>query len=434
MKRCLLMLLLLTLTAGAVVGQDIREIRIDTITGVFEPTQIGVDEVKYIGTRPIAAEDTTLMLWVTRVVQRDIDFYADFALVLLDSFYLATYEIKELTYLGWQRLGAEFVVKIEVEFPGPNMRAYWKLFHAPTESRVAKGTLEYNRAYWRELAHDIANEVVHALTGEQGIFRSKVAYIRKLGEAKELFVADYDGTNEKQLTTMGTINLSPSFAPGSNEIYFTSYATGDPELYKVSVASGEVKRLTDYDGVVAAPAVSPDGNKIACVLSKDGNSEIYVLDTNGRIIKRLTRHWAIDSAPSWSPDGRMIAFSSDRTGAPQVYLMDSDGLNTRRLTFEGGYNDSPIWSDRGDRVTFVSRTKYGRFDLASIDTSGTDYRILTEVGQNENPHFSPDGKHIIFSSSRLTPGDIYTMDLSGRNQRRLTRGGNCSNPVWGPVK
>jgi len=109
MKRCLLIILLLTLTVGAAVAQDVREIRIDTITGVFEPTPIGIDEVKYVGDRYISGDDSTLMLWVTRVVQRDIDFYADFSLVMLDSFYLATYEIKELTFLGWQRLGAEFV-------------------------------------------------------------------------------------------------------------------------------------------------------------------------------------------------------------------------------------------------------------------------------------------------------------------------------------
>ena len=114
--------------------------------------------------------------------------------------------------------------------------------------------------------------------------------------------------------------------------------------------------------------------------------------------------------------------------------MDSDGLKTRRLTFQSGYNDSPIWSNRGDRITFVSRTKYGRFDLASIDTSGADYRILTEVGMNENPHFSPDGKHIVFYSTRLSSGDLYTMDLSGRNQRRLTRDGLSSNPNWGPLR
>ncbi len=114
--------------------------------------------------------------------------------------------------------------------------------------------------------------------------------------------------------------------------------------------------------------------------------------------------------------------------------MDSDGLKVRRLTYEGRYNDSPVWSQRSDRITFVSRTKAGRFDIASIDTSGTDYHILTEVGTNENPHFSPDGKHIIFSSTRLGPRDIYTMDITGRNQRRLTHSGGCSNPVWGPLE
>jgi TolB protein len=155
---------------------------------------------------------------------------------------------------------------------------------------------------------------------------------------------------------------------------------------------------------------------------------------NGRIIKRLTHHWAIDSSPTWSPDGRLIAYSSDRTGSPQIYIMDSDGLNSRRLTYDGSYNDSPVWSRRGDRITFVSRTKRGRFDLASIDISGSGYRVLTELGMNENPHFSPDGKHIVFSSNRLGPREVFSMDVSGRNQRRVTRSGGNSNPVWGPIE
>jgi TolB protein len=118
--------------------------------------------------------------------------------------------------------------------------------------------------------------------------------------------------------------------------------------------------------------------------------------------------------------------------------MDSDGLETRRLTYQGVYNDSPIWAARGERITFVSRTPSRRFDLASIDTSGTAYRILTKVGMNENPHFAPDGKHIIFASDRLArpgqSGDIYTMDISGENQRRVTHTGDASNPCWGPLK
>ena len=138
--------------------------------------------------------------------------------------------------------------------------------------------------------------------------------------------------------------------------------------------------------------------------------------------------------PTWSPDGSQIAFSSDRTGSPQIYVMDSDGLDVKRLTYQGNYNDSPLWSMRGDRLTLVSRTKTGRFNLVSIDVSGADYRVLTKLGTNENPHFSPDGKHLVFSSTRLGGQDIYTMDVSGRNQRRLTNNQNCSNPAWGPLR
>jgi len=426
--------LLLSLSSAFAQGDKVRNIFFDTITGVFEPTLIGVDEMRYIGNQYIDAEDSTLMQYATRIIQNDLDFYADFELVPLDTFYLQVYEIIELDLLGWQRLGAAYLVKLEAEFPGPNLRVRWRLYDTARKQQFAKGTLEQHKSLWRELGHDVANEVVHTLTGEEGIFQTKIVYAKKVGEAKELFLSDYDGANERQLTKTGSINISPFFSPKSEEVYFTSYMDGDPQLYKVNVYSSKVSRVASFPGIVAAPAISPDGNKIACVLTRDGNSEIYVLDFKGKIIKRLTYHWAIDTSPTWSPDGRLIAFASDRSGRPQVYIMDSDGLNVRRLTYEGRYNDSPVWSQRSDRITFVSRTKAGRFDIASIDTSGADYRILTEVGTNENPHFSPDGKHIIFSSTRLGPRDIYTMDITGCNQRRLTHSGGCSNPVWGPLE
>ena len=416
-------------------GDDVRNIFFDTLrSGDVRPTPIAVEEMKYVGTQYITAGDSTIMEYTTGVVRRDVDFFADFDLVQVDSFYLKTYEIQELDLLGWSRLGATYVVRLEAEFPGGQLRVRWRIFDAARKQEIAKGNAEGDRYAWRVLAHDIANEIVRTLTGERGIFRTQIAYMRKMGNAKELFVADYDGANERQLTKLGTICVSPYFSPSRDEIYFISYRDGDPQLYKIGINGGKVSKLTNYHGSVSAPAVSPDGNKIACSLTKDGNSEIYVLDTDGKVIKRLTDQSDIETAPTWSPDGRLIAFTSDRTGAPQIYFMDADGFNVRRLTFEGGYNDSPIWSARGDRVTFVSRTKSGRFDLASIDTSGSEYRIMTEVGMNENPHFSPDGKQIIFTSTRFGPGDIYTADLSGRNQRRLTRSGDCSNPCWGPIR
>lgn len=436
MKFVLIALLALATltTAHTAQAQDRPGLHLGTITGSFRATPIGVEQMRYIGDRYINGEDSSLMRYVSRVVQRDIDFYADFELTILDKFYLETYEISEMTLLGWQRLGADYMVRLEAEFPGQNLRAFWRLYDTRSQTQIAKGNFEYKRQFWRELSHDISNEIVHYLTGDRGIFRTQVAYIKKIDGAKEVCIADYNGANERQITHTGSINLSPVFSPDGRTLYFTSFLDGSPQLYQASVQTGEVKALTAFEGIAAAPAIAPTGDKIACVLSKDGNSEIYVLDLKGNIIKRLTRHRSIDSSPTWSPDATMIAFSSDRTGAPQIYVMDSDGLNLRRLTYVGGYNDSPIWSDRGDRITFVSRTKRGRFDLASIDTSGSDYRIMTEVGHNENPHFSPDGKHIVFSSTRLSSGDIFTMDLSGRNQRRITRNGNCTNPTWGPIR
>lgn len=435
-KFIIVIAMLLFATAAFAQGNNVRNIYFDTLNpiGGVVATPIGVDEMVYVGSQYITHDDTVLMNYVTRIVQEDIDFHADFDLIRVDSFYMKMYEIKELDILSWRRLGADLLVKLEAEFLGGNMKVRWRLFDAVKQQRITSSSIEHSKRDWRVLAHMIANEIVHYLTGDRGIFLTKICYIKKIGEAKEICVADYDGASEIQLTNTGTINLSPFFHPNGEDIYFTSYMEGDPKLFKVNIRNKKITKVADYTGIVAAPAISPDSNKIACVLSKDGNSEIYVLGLDGKVIKRLTNNRAIDSAPTWSPDSRMIAFSSDRSGSPQVYLMDSDGLNVRRLTFQSSYNDSPIWSARGDRITFVSRTKYGRFDLASIDTSGVEYRIYTELGQNENPHFSPDGKHIIFASTRLGPSDIYTMDITGRNQRRLTRSGNCSNPDWGPYR
>lgn len=418
-------------------GEAVRTIEFDTLrVGYVEPTRIGVDEMKYVGAEYIGKEDSALMRYVNDVVRNDIDFYADFDLVPIDSFFIKTYEIVELDLAAWKRLGADYVLKLEAEFLGSTMRVNWKLYYTFDNRMVDDGRFGVHRDEWREMAHMIANEVVKTLTGEIGIFLTKIAFVKKDENAntKDIYISDYDGANERRLTKNASINLSPAFSPDGKEIYFTSYAEGDPKLFKVNVASGRVSKVTDFPGLAAAPSISSDGRKLACVLSKDGNSEIYELDLDGQIKNRLTRHAAIETAPSWSPDGELLTFTSDRSGVPQVYIMDKNGDNQRRLTYEGRYNDSPAWSARGDRVIFVSRTQSGRFDIASVDTSGFDYRAMTEVGMNENPHFSPDGKHILFTSTRLGSPDIFTMDVTGRHQRRLTRTGNCSNPVWGPIE
>jgi TolB protein len=433
----LLALLMALVSAGSLraQGDNIRNIYFDTIrSSDARPIRVAVENMKYVGTDYINGGDSLILGNISTVVRNDLDFSSYLDLVQEDSVFMKMYEIKVLNLLAWERLGADRVVRLEAEFNGPNIRAQWRIFETTRQTETDKGMLIQGRYAWRELAHDIANEIVHAITGDRGIFRTQIAFMKKTSSGKELYVSDYDGANERIITRTGTINVSPCFSPDGSEVFFTSFLDGDPHLYKAEVLSGKVSKVAAFPGIVAAPSIAPDGKRIAVVLSKDGNSEIYILDLQGRVIKRVTNHKSIDTSPTWSPDGRHIAFASDRTGAPQVYITDDDGQTLRRLTYEGDYNDSPIWSQRGDRITFVSRTKSGRFDLASIDTSGADYRVLTQIGMNENPHFSPDGRQLVFSSNRIGTGDLYTADITGRNQRRLTKSGGYSNPVWGPLK
>ncbi len=443
MKRFLIAVSICALTpfsfavpALAQSSHEIPNVFFDTVrTGEVQPIQLAVENMKYIGTNYITAADSTIMNNITQIVRADVDFYADFQLVIADSFYLKMYEIKEVDLLAWERLGAQHLIRLEAEFPGSNVRVRWRIINTVGGEEFSKGIEEGPTGSWRELAHDVSNDLAKALTGDRGIFRTQICYIRKIAAGtKEIFVSDYDGANERQVTKTNSINLSPCWTPDGKEIYFTSFKNGDPQLYRVEVGNGKISKIGNYLGLMAAPAVSPDGSKVAVVMTISGNSEIYILDTAGRVILRLTNSTSIDTSPTWSPDSRKVAFASDRTGAPQIYICDADGLNTHRVTFQGDYNDSPIWSARGDRITFVSRTETGRFDLASIDTSGAKYRVMTKIGMNENPHFSPDGKHLIFASDRLGTGDIYTATVTGGKQRRLTHSGDCSNPAWGPLK
>jgi len=397
----------------------------------FEPTRISVEMARYAGIESINRQDSVLLRNCTVILQNDLDFSPYFEIVHLDTFYMRHMEITEMTLLAWKTLGARYSVKLEVEFPRDKISVRYRLFSNEDEREIQKERFEIARKYYRSAVHEIANSIVKFLTGDDGVYRTKIVYSRQIDEARELFIADFDGHNPRQLTNNNSVNISPAFSPDGHYLYFTSYMDDQPKIHMLNLETNEIDVIAEYAGLNAAPQVSPDGKSIACVLSKDGNSEIYLLDRKGQIKRRLTNSWAIETSPTWSPDGKEIAFTSDRTGSPQIYIIDAEGFNLRRLTYRGSYNDSPCWSPRGDRIIFVSRE--GGFKICSIDITGKDFRVLTHHGNNENPRFSPDGNHIVFTSNRGGSNDIYTMDLFGDNQRNITSWGGCSNPAWAPM-
>jgi len=285
----------------------------------------------------------------------------------------------------------------------------------------------------RENAHRISDEIIEYTVGEKGIASTKIVLSYKASNSKELAIIDYDGYNFTKLTKNGKYNLFPAWAPDGQRVLFSTYAKDRLNIYLFDLIERKISAISSFRGLNFAPCWSPDGTKICLSLTKDGNSEIYMLDLGTKKLSRLTYNRAIDTSPTFSPNSREIAFVSDRGGNPQVYVMDIHGGNVRRLTFHGNYNTSPAWSPRGDIIAYVSREKDYSHQIYVTDPYDFSPVQLTSVGNNEEPSWSADGLHIVFSSNRSGKYELYTMNWDGSRLRKLTQGLATYAPDWSPI-
>ncbi|MFQ5841875.1 MAG: Tol-Pal system beta propeller repeat protein TolB [Thermodesulfobacteriota bacterium] len=336
-------------------------------------------------------------------------------------------------YRSWLRSRAEALVMGGYSSSGGQFAIEFRLFDLVDKAFLGGKRYKGSTKAFRNIIHRAANEITYLITGEKGIFDTKIAFASTTSGNKEIYIVDFDGHNLRQITNNGSINLSPAWSPDGRIIAFTSYIKRNPDLYLFDLTRSVQMRLSAHPGLNAAPAWSPDGNKMALMMRREGNSEIFIINRDGTRAKRLTKSWSSEASPTWSPDGRKIAFVSDRAGSPQIYTMDRGGRNIKRLTFSGGYNASPSWSPKGGRIAYCGRSN-GRFEIFTISPDGTWIRRLTEnSGNNESPTWSPDGRFIAFSSTREGRSHIYIMNANGANQRRLTATrGKESSPTWSP--
>ena len=291
----------------------------------------------------------------------------------------------------------------------------------------------YRGAYsaGRRIGHTFADEVIAYLIGGRGIGLTSIAFTSTRTGAKEIFVMDYDGVNQRRITGHRSTSMSPAWSPAGEAIAYTSFVNGPAGVYLADLGSGRKRPLVTSGSLNITPSFSPDGSRFVFSRSTgDGNVDIFTASRDGGDLRRLTHSPAIDTNPAWSPKGGEIAFTSSRSGNPDIYLMDSEGANQRRLTFAGTYNDGAAWSPEGDLIAYASR-RDGRFQIAvtSIVTLAT--RVLTGgPGENESPTFSPDGRKIAYTSRRSGTKQIYVMDLDGTNDRQLTFEGSNDMADW----
>jgi len=333
-------------------------------------------------------------------------------------------------FSDWSAIGADYLVKGSFRVAGAGLDIEARLYDVVKgEVLVAKGYTG-RKDHPEELLRRFASDILLALTGEGGVFDTKIAFLLKSKGGADLYTVLFDGSERQRLTRHQSILYAPRWSPDGRALAFTSLKDGNPDLFIHDLATGRTRKILDYDGLNLAGSWSPDGRRLLVTLSKDGNEEIYFLDMASYQLRRLTVSSSIDISPAWSPDGRKIAFVSNRGGSPQIYLMDADGGNVRRLTFEGSYNTSPSWSPRGRRLAFEGMTG-GRFQIFTIEEDGSNLLQLTfDRDDNESPTWSPDGRYIVYSS-RKGGGKIQVMNVNGTNVRTLQEGGAAA-PVWSP--
>ena len=281
----------------------------------------------------------------------------------------------------------------------------------------------------RYIIHMFSDRILEKITNVPGSFTTKIAFVDS-AKTREVFSMDYDGYNLRQLTSTGTINLFPDWAPDGKGLIFTSYINRNPDLWYVSADGQRVIPVSNRKGLNAAGRFSPDGSSIALALSVKAIPKIFLISTSGNIIKQLTNGLGNDISPAWSPDGANLAYVSDQAGSPQIYVIPVAGGVPRRLTLTTSYNTDPRWSPRGDLLAFTAKVE-GRFQICVIKPDGSDFRVLTNKGSNQDPSWSPDGRMIAFCSNRDGAKRIFVMDSKGTVQVPVSPIPGRS-PAWSP--
>ncbi len=347
---------------------------------------------------------------------------------------------EQVNFRNWQSLGQDNLVIGRVT-PTANgmLTVQFQLFDVYKGEQLTGFSIPANTANLRGVAHRISDLIYENLTGQQGAFSTRMAYVTSMMGANgkqeyKIQVADADGYGAKTIVTSTEPLMSPSWSPRGDKISYVSYEGRRSSIYTQTLRTGQREKLRSFKGINGAPSWSPDGSQLALTLSKDGSADIYIYNVITRSFRRLTRSYAIDTEPDWSPDGRHIIFTSDRGGKPQIYRISASGGQAARVTFEGSYNARASYSPDGKYIVMVHRVN-GQYRIATLDLKSGFTNILTNGSLDESPSYAPNGSMILYSTNDDLKSILAAVSSDGKVRQKLRlQEGEVREPSWSPFK
>ena len=340
--------------------------------------------------------------------------------------------LSEVKYSDWTAIQAQALTIGSLEsLPGNRLKVSFRLLDVLKQNQLLAMEFNITPAQQRATAHRIADMIYEKLTGEKGVFATRITYVNKENGRYSLQVADADGFNPQTVVSSKEPLISPSWSPDGTKLAYVSFEKKKPVIFVQSLVSGQRIVLANFKGNNSAPAWSPDGTKLAIVLTYSANSQIYVINADGTGLQQVSFSNGIDTEPEWSPDGSSIYFTSNRGGGPQIYRMPAAGGEAKRVTFEGSYNVSPHLSTDGRLLTFIKQTSTG-FKVAVQDLATGQVQTLSDTSQDESPSFAPNGRMILYATNVGGRGSLAAVSVDGRVKQRLKdTGGDVREPSWG---